>query len=98
MLLSESKDKKKLMCYLEKCFSGICRLGFDSLLNINAIYNIEEEVVMLVSKVSTSVAGDSVEKWFVQVISYFLQLLVIIFSRFNFDYCTCMPCNKLDLR
>nr|XP_024216642.1 dynein heavy chain 7, axonemal-like [Halyomorpha halys] len=67
MLFSKTKDPRMMQSYLEKCFSGISKLGFDSLLNINAIYSYEEEEIIFVSKVSTSANEDTVEKWFVQV-------------------------------
>lgn len=68
MLFSQTKNPVIMQRYLEKCFSGISKLGFDSLLNINAIYSSEGEAIPLVSKVSTSGNGETIEKWFVQVI------------------------------
>lgn len=52
---------------MNKCFEGIYRLIFDEKLDIHAMISSEQETIKFVTKVSTSDARGSVEKWLLQV-------------------------------
>ncbi len=58
---------QRVQPHLNKCFEGIYRLIFDTKLDINAMISSEQETINFVTKVSTSEARGSVEKWLLQV-------------------------------
>lgn len=71
-ILSETKDPLRVQPHLNKCFEGIYRLKFDDVLDIRSMLSSDKEKVNFVTKVSTTAARGSVEKWLLGVESEML--------------------------
>lgn len=69
-ILAETKDPLRVQPFCKKIFEGIHRLQFEDNLDISAMFSEEGEKVEFIKVFNPKDAQGAVEKWLIQVASY----------------------------